>query len=270
VIVFKRFCKVIRRLKNIFRKSTQSGREAKLERVAGGFVLSHIGLTIYSNSKNALRGTFLQIFEEKIYDFECEAENPVIIDAGANIGLAALFWKTKFKNPQITCFEPSRVVYDVLLKNLAANNFADVRCINKALSNQIGKVTFTSNEDQSGSLVMEKNLEFNYEVETDLLSKYIVGEVDLLKLDIEGAELDVLLEAKERLTKVKRLFVEYHSFVHRPQQLSLILGLLEELNFRYYMEGEYKQVAPLTGGKVELGQDMKINIWARNVSLIGG
>jgi FkbM family methyltransferase len=250
---------VLRQCKNIFVRKKDS-----FQKVDDLFFVHHDDLKIYSNTTNVLKSTFRSIFIDKIYDFEETMASPFIIDAGANIGLATLFWKKKFNKAEIICFEPSKVVYELLLKNLNANGFNDVTCINKALSNRATILPFTTDEALSGSLIEEKNLSLNYLVETDLLSKYINKEVDMLKLDIEGAEIDVLLEVKDKLRLVKRIFIEYHSFSHLPQQLSLILSLLERLNFRYYIEGEYKVPTPLKGYKVELGQDLKLNIWAYN------
>ena len=64
------------------------------------------------------------------------------------------------------------------------------------------------------------------------LRNLLERKVQLLKLDIEGAELEVLRDCGARLQNVERLFVEHHSFLGRPQQLGEFFGILEAAGFR--------------------------------------
>ena len=57
------------------------------------------------------------------------------------------------------------------------------------------------------------------QVSTVRLRDYLAQRVDMLKLDIEGAETDVMLDVSDRLRDVHNIFVEYHSFADRPQRL---------------------------------------------------
>lgn len=222
----------------------------------------HEGMTFHSLSQGLLRNTFSYIFENGIYKFNCANESPFIIDGGANIGLATLYWKHIFPNAEVLAFEPSREVFKVLQKNVLENNLSSVTLVEKALYSSVTNLEFTSNEALSGSLVKEKSLQHNYKVETDILSKYLDRPVDLLKLDIEGAELEVLREAEHKLANVKRIFVEYHSFVHKKPELSEILAILERQGYRYHMSTDYHIPSPFLGFLDSLGQDFQINIWA--------
>lgn len=60
------------------------------------------------------------------------------------------------------------------------------------------------------------------------------GTVELLKIDIEGAESAVIEDCLGVLDRVERLFVEYHSEPSRPQQLDSMLRGLREAGFRYH------------------------------------
>jgi hypothetical protein len=79
------------------------------------------------------------------------------------------------------------------------------------------------------------------------LRDYITQRVDLLKLDVEGAETDVVLDIADRLVDVRRVFVEYHSFAGQPQRLHELVGVLHASGFRQ----------PLN-----LGMDLQLNIFA--------
>ena len=74
----------------------------------------------------------------------------------------------------------------------------------------------------------------SYKVETIDLDELIDGEVDFLKMDIEGAETGVLC-GSQKLDKVKQLFIEYHSFVDDKQKLSDLLSCLIKNGFRYFI-----------------------------------
>ena len=73
------------------------------------------------------------------------------------------------------------------------------------------------------------------EVRTERLSDYVSEPVDFLKLNIEGDELPVLLdaEASGTLRKVREIVVEYHDWATSEQQLATLLDLLRRQGFRY-------------------------------------
>lgn len=86
--------------------------------------------------------------------------------------------------------------------------------------------------------------------------------VDLLKLDIEGAETAVLLEAERDLARVDRIMVEYHSFVDRPQALDELPALLRRQSFRVYIETQTRAVRPFLGIQNDRGIDNRCDIYA--------
>lgn len=222
-------------------------------------------LTIYSKQYNLLKnGGFYKILESETYAFSADTKNPTIIDCGANIGLGILYWKSVYPKAKITAFEPSREVYESLCKNVKENNLSDVICINSALSDTDGEITFKGNEHISGTIRSEKITKGfdSYSVKMEKLSPYLDDEIDLLKIDIEGAEKFVLPEIEHKLKNVKNLFLEFHSFTKEMPYLSSILQILERQNMRYYIEDEFKNKSPFINRKNSLGQDYQLNIWA--------
>jgi FkbM family methyltransferase len=235
----------------------------RIKRKEDLFIRSYRNMTAYSRHHQTLRKTFNNIFIRKIYDFESTNIRPYIIDGGANIGLGILYWKLKYPNAKILAFEPSQEVVKILNYNLKANNIKDVNVYQAALYDSYKTLPFTTNEGMAGTLIKEKGLEFNYDVETHPLSSYISTKVDLIKLDIEGSELIVLKEIRHKLHLVKRLFIEFHSFIGQPQLLSEVLRILEDTGFRYHIDTEYKLESPFNGFTTSLGQDLQLNIWAK-------
>jgi hypothetical protein len=96
-----------------------------------------------------------------------------------------------------------------------------------------------------------------------------LGRVDLLKLDIEGAETQVLREAQHRLDRVERIFVEYHSLVDKPQNLPELLGVLAASEFRFFATGSERRVRPFHGVPADRGIDLQLNIFAIKTQALG-
>ena len=176
-----------------------------------------------------------EFFGDKRMDFNSERADPVIIDCGANVGISILRFKKIFPKAKITAFEPDKNIFQYLEANLKANNVTDVNLIQKAIWTNNDGVNFGSEGADGGSIFFSENINKVPSIRLkDFLSSF--DEIDLLKIDIEGAESDVLIDCKEELKKVKCLFVEYHSFVDRPQDLDKLLNVLKANLFRYYIQ----------------------------------
>jgi FkbM family methyltransferase len=254
-------------LKKYIKKIIKRQRADKVKKSGDYFFKDHDNLKIYTHDMACIDRAFNQIFKKNAYDFKCAVDNPVIIDAGANIGMGVLYWKAKYPKSTIIAFEPSKLAYDSLVKNVKENNLENVTCINKALSDVEGTQQFTTNELISGSLNTSKDLEFNYEVETTTLGKYLDQNIDFLKIDIEGAEKLIYEDVKKNISNLNYIFLEYHSFINEPQYLSKYLNLFEENGYRYYIEGEFSKDNHFVKKRVSLNQDMKLNIWVSNIDL---
>jgi hypothetical protein len=85
--------------------------------------------------------------------------------------------------------------------------------------------------------------------------------IDLLLIDIEGAEIAVLADCKEQLAKVEHLFVEWHSAVKDKQNLDELLLLLTACGFRYRLNNKLPD-APFVHRIVEGGFDAMVEIYA--------
>lgn len=183
-----------------------------------------------------------ELFIEECYYFTAQKNDPFIIDCGGNIGLSTLYFK-KYLYPQakILVFEPDPCNFSVLQKNVELNKLTNVTICNKALSNKKGQSDFFVDRKGSTSahLILKKNthkvisLKDKISVECVLLSDYIDKPVDLLKLDVEGAEGLVLedLEKNGKMKLIKEMFIEFHS--RSPKTIGSILSILDANNFSY-------------------------------------
>ncbi len=140
----------------------------------------------------------------------------VIIDGGANNGLFSFHAANKFPKAPIYAFEPYPLLHPILHKNL---NHKNVEVILKALARQDGNTTLyiSDDSDQIGSVYEENvkafgSIKNQLKVETISLDSFIrevsVDKIAVLKLDVQGAELDILKGAKEAIDKIEFLILE--------------------------------------------------------------
>lgn len=94
------------------------------------------------------------------------------------------------------------------------------------------------------------------------LAPYLDQSIDLLKLDIEGAETEVLLDCQDELDTVDHLFVEYHSYLEQEQRLDEILRVLREVGFRVHIQPELVADKPFVHQLDSYGMDHRLNIFA--------
>ncbi len=192
--------------------------------------------------------TFAILFEEvyvpDVYYFSASSPEPVVIDCGSNIGMAVLYFKHLYPHCKITAFEADDVTFKLLERNVSANRLQNVTLVNKAVYDSKGTVTFYFSPDRPGSLVGSTRHESLAKseaktVETEILSKYVEGEVDFLKMDIEGAEEIVIrnLLETDKLSLVKETVIEYHHHLTPEEdRLGGFLEMFERCKFGYQIK----------------------------------
>jgi FkbM family methyltransferase len=204
--------------------------------------------------------TIPDVIERGIHAFPSSSPAPVIIDGGANVGLASLFFKQLYPASHIDAFEPDPVVYGMLRRNLAAWGYPDVVCHCSALWSSEGGADFWTEGADAGRIVQGCDAR-NTRIHTVRLSSYITGPIDMLKLDIEGAEVEVLTECADRLHLVRCLYVGYHSFRDRPQQLDVLFALLKSAGFRVYIDAGKREPRPLVSRDDYLDMDAQFSVF---------
>lgn len=221
-------------LKRMVRK-----RSTDVEKVMG-YRVAHLNLKTLSQ-------LFDEIFVVGVYSFRTANPAPVIIDCGSNIGMSILFFKRLCPAAKIVGFEPDRDTFAKLAENVRMNSLTDVTIHNCAVSDRDGTITFYTDPDAGGSLVTnileERSSGRKQTVEAARLSTFINGEIDLLKLDVEGAENLVLpeLAAANKLRHVGEMFIEYHHhhLAADDDSFAKILQILEDNGFGYQLYSNY-------------------------------
>ena len=213
-------------------------------------------------------GSFLfgyeQIFVNQVYRFQPRHEPVTILDCGANIGLSVLYFKRLAPRCRILAFEPDPAIFQVLAKNCA--RLDGVELVNRAVWTAAGNLDFWAEGSDAGRLASlgERPSDASpTRVAAVRLRDYLGDQpIDLLKLDIEGAEADVLADCADRLGAIERIFLEYHSLRGRAQRLDEILAILRRAGFRLHIQPELVSPTPFVDRRESWGMDQRLNLFA--------
>ena len=156
-------------------------------------------------------------------------ENPIVFDVGANIGTFATWVATAIEksNGKLYCFEPQRLIHQMLCGNMAMNNIFNVYTYELALGNEekyieiddivynkpgsFGSVTLTD-IDMSTTYKTDPTKKQRIKMTTidNFVLEHQLPKVDYIKVDAEGLDIEVLDGAKNTIAKYSPdLFVEF-------------------------------------------------------------
>jgi FkbM family methyltransferase len=165
----------------------------------------------------------IKLFSEKFYDCELPTETPRILDCGGNIGLTALYFKSKYPQARIQIFEADASVASLCAENLATFGYPDVLVHTRVVSTHAQSSAASA---VGGSMIPSVRLK-------DVLA---VEEFDLMKLDIEDAAFEVITDCKDVLHRAKRLIIEVQEF-EAQRRTGALLSILEQAGFCYMLAG---------------------------------
>jgi len=156
-----------------------------------------------------------EIFVIKEYDVALPFTPKTIVDVGAHIGAASLFFAKKFPEAKIYSIEPFPKNFIALSNNIKLNGLEkQIKAFNIAIAKKEGSAKLYLNKENDGchSLIKELNPESEgLKVETSdfdgFLAENDIKSIDLLKMDCEGAEMDILRSTK-KLSSIKSIVME--------------------------------------------------------------
>jgi len=127
----------------------------------------------------------------------------LIVDVGAWCGTWSMQMQKFAKH--VYCFEPNKVHFECLSRNMAP--YSHVRIHNQAIGNQEGFVKLSEEEaSQNTRVLIEKG-----DTKISKLDSLDLPEIDMLKIDVEGLEMEVLLGAKNKLENIKYIMIELNN-----------------------------------------------------------
>ena len=179
------------------------------------------------------------IFVKRCLDFQSTSDAPRILDCGANVGLASLYFKRLYPRARITAYEADPSLAAIVDANLERNGAADAEVVHAALWTSNGELTFRCEGSDAGmieslpgavdgraTVVRSRRLRDLLEAEP----------IDLLKLDIEGAEDPVLADCEPVLHRVRAMILDLHEFDPGNRRAPCVLDRLARAGFTYAID----------------------------------
>lgn len=199
----------------------------------------------YTNA-GLLRSQFEEIFVGRHYAFTTDAPNPVIVDCGGNVGVSAVWFKLHYPGCRLTVYEADADLADVLCRNVRRLGFDDVavRCEAVWVANET--VRFHRTGGDSGRIAADGSATCR----AIDLSECLPARVDLLKMDVEGAEYPVLdrLCQTGAIRRVRQLVCEFHVWRDKTDALLQTLARLRSSGMQLSMNAA---VVPWIGAAEE-------------------
>jgi FkbM family methyltransferase len=161
--------------------------------------------------------TYAKVFIHREYDLLLGKEPAVIIDAGANVGLASIFFANRYSTAKVLAVEPESSNFALLTRNVAA--YPNILPLQAALWKAnatidlvdpgIGHWGFQAREAADEADGPRLGKVQGLTVDT-LMARHGFGYVDILKIDIEGGEKEVFENASPWIGKVGVIMIELH------------------------------------------------------------
>ena len=235
--LFKQFVHQLRRWRDDWRWAADWNTLARLHKPVAG--LQELTVRIAGKSAKVwVRGNTLDpqlarqiLCDDSEYKLPVPLQPKVIFDIGANIGLTTLYFASLFPEARIVCFEPLPENLELLRKNVAALG-ARVSVIPQGLGDREGTFSYHPSNDPKNfgggtfqTLGCNRSQTIFLPVTTlrKVCADLNIKEVDLIKIDTEGAEWDVLQgTAPELIENCSVIIGELHS--HHDSDILAKLG----------------------------------------------
>jgi FkbM family methyltransferase len=174
-----------------------------------------------------------EVWIEEVYRPPVDIPIDTVVDLGTNIGLTSVWYATQFQASRLLCVEPLAQNAALARRNLAQNGIqADF--VEAAVGPEDGTVRFEEDQDYStrGHVSASGTKEVPMLSMQTLLDRFGEQRIDILKMDIEGAEDPVLRGNLDWIDRVQAVIIEFDR--GDPVELSQIL---EARGFRYMPPG---------------------------------
>ncbi len=159
---------------------------------------------------------FKQVLLERHYGVEVGFAPKVIVDAGANIGLSSVFFANAFPEAKILAIEPEQSNFELLKQNVAA--YPQIIPLQLALWSENKAICLVDpgngnhgfQTDDHSSVGRHASATVTAMTIDALMERFSLSVIDILKVDIEGAEREVFESADPWMSRVNGVMIELH------------------------------------------------------------
>ncbi|MFN5145927.1 MAG: FkbM family methyltransferase, partial [Bacteroidota bacterium] len=208
---------------------------------AGCYRSSRYQSDIYIRDKFADKYTFKQVFLEDQYNFKFPLTPSTMLDGGANIGLASVYFAHRFPNTKIVAVEPNEENFKMILKNTV--NYPNVFAKQGGIWNDNKRLAIIDKAAYDNSFMVTEVAENT----SDSLPAFSIHSImqeqgwstlDVLKLDIEGSEKEVFEKnVEEWLPHTRMLIIEVHDNMRKGAAKS-VFAAISKYDFTFSMHHE--------------------------------
>jgi FkbM family methyltransferase len=178
--------------------------------------------------------TYDEIIVGKEYALEV-GEPEFIIDAGAHIGLSSVFFALRYPKARIVAIEPDDSNFALLKKNAAP--FKNVTPIKAGLWSHETTLKISNPGADTWSFRVQEGQGIPAVTVPGLLQRFGRRQVDLLKIDIEGSEVELLKQSASWIASVEAMVIELHDR-HVPGCTAVLEQAIKWIPFRRSVSGE--------------------------------
>lgn len=214
--------------------------------------------------------SFVEVYRDyffrRKFEFKIQSSSPTIIDCGANVGVSVLYWKSLYPGCRVIAFEPDPQAFTALESN--CRDFTGIELRNSAVWVAKGRIGFSAVGSDGGhlsNLTQRESPVPKLKVTAERLKDFLSEPVDMLKIDIEGAEVEVLDDCCDVLKNVRYMFVEFHSFERRPQKLGSFFSIIENAGFRIHIHTDMPSAHPFLNREVHNEKDLRLNCFCSRI-----
>ena len=201
------------------------------------------GVTIRAAPGHGMVGMYKEIWYRDAYGLRSAPLPPgaTVIDIGANIGMFSLYAAVVGRAARVFSYEPFPESFRLLCGNAEQNRLDAIRAFRLAVAGDRGQRQLYVGLGHGRNTLLGKPEQPCITVESvtlaDVFERERIDRCDLLKLDCEGAEYEILLQASRSLLgRVDRVAMEYHQTAS-PHALDELAQLIREEGFHVRSDG---------------------------------
>lgn len=187
------------------------------------------------------RLVFYQVCVMNEYEFDYEVHPAFIVDAGGNVGYTAAYFANRYPQAKIITIEPEEENFKMLVANTKL--YLNVVPLQAGLWPEAKKLNVTNTNSSSWAFTLEESKEdipnaLDAITLDGLLTRYGQQYIDILKIDIEGAEKELFSTNYQTwLPRTKVIVIELHDRMRRGCSKAFFKALIN-YDFRVQLKGE--------------------------------
>jgi len=202
--------------------------------------LGHAGNSAIEFPRNEV-WTFIEIYHDNVYERELQVhKGATVIDVGAHVGFFTLKAASETgPKGKVVAIEPEPRNVELLKRNVERNALVNIAIVNKAAWNKCGKAPlYLGISSKTHSLITPSNGQIQVCVDTldHIADELGLSHVDFVKIDTEGAELEVLKGAEDILNSdgIKLSIAAYHMLPDGSPEFPHIIDYLRTKGFQIH------------------------------------